>query len=176
MEYDIAALLRPRCKVCSSSIREGIDLRLMGKELRDDGERYSYEQLLDYAEENGLKLSKAGLSRHRSDHLMPDVLHAIEAQRQVEAIAQATGQTLGMPTAFLNILVNKAMKALSEHEFDDSGRWLNTSVRAIEVLLKVQKAELVFSTAKLEEAKGTLRQNGVSEDTIRMVDELLGAR
>jgi glutathione S-transferase len=176
-DYDINALLRPRCKVCSSSVREGIDLRLLGKELDEEGERYSYEVIIDWAAAHGVTISKAGLSRHRTDHLMPDVLQAIEAQRQVEAIAQATGQTLGMETAFLNMLVNKAMRALDGAEVDLNAKGAITSItRAIEVLLKVKKAEVTFSREKVEEAKGKMRSNGASEDVLRVVDELLGAR
>lgn len=169
--YDYAALLRPKCKVCSSALREAIDLRLMGKETDDEGERLSYEQILDYAAAHGLSISKAGLSRHRTDHLMPDVLGAIEAQRQVEAIAAATGQTLGMETAFLNMLTNKAMRKLGEQELSDDGKWLGTVVRGIEVLLKVKRQELAISRDKLEEAKGKMRSGGLSEDAIREIEE-----
>lgn len=175
--YDYGVLLRPKCRVCSSPLRQEIDLRLMRKEMRDDGEPYTFEQIVDWAEEQGLKTSKAGLSRHKTDHLMPDVLGAIEAQRQVEAIAQATGQTLGMETAFLNMLVNKAMRALGEKDLDISAKGvLGSTIRAIETLLKVRKAEVAFSKEKLEAAKSTMRKAGVSDDTIRAVDELLGVR
>ncbi|WP_295823350.1 hypothetical protein [uncultured Deinococcus sp.] len=177
-QYDISALLRPRCKVCSSSVREGIDLRLLGKETDEDGERYTFEQIIDWAAAHGTVISKAGLSRHRTDHLMPDVLGAIEAQRQVDAIAQATGQTLGMEQAALNILLNKWMRALSnQEEFDLSAKGaLNAGIRAVEALLKVKKAELSFSREQLDKAKDTMRGKGVSEDTLRMLDEVLGAR
>lgn len=176
-DYDIAALMRPRCKVCTSAVREGIDLRLMGKEAHDDGERYTFDEIVDWAAAHGTQISKAGLSRHRTDHLMPDVLGAIEAQRQVEAIAQATGQTLGMETAFLNMLVNKAMRALGDAELDISAKGvLGSTIKAIETLLKVRKAEVQFSREKLEAAKGTMRSNGVSEDTLTMIDELLGVK
>lgn len=174
-QYDYSALLRPKCKVCSSQLRQDIDLRLMRKEVKDDGEPYSYDELVDWAAARGLSISKAGLSRHRTDHLMPDVLGAIEAQRQVEAIAQATGQSLGMETAFLNMLVNKAMRKLSEHELTDDGKWLGTVVRSIETLLKVKKQEVMFSKEKLQEAQKTMRSNGVSEDTIQIVNQILGA-
>ena len=175
--YDYAALLRPKCKVCSSPLRQGVDLRLMRKETHEDsGEPYSYDEIIDWAAAHGLTISKAGLSRHKTDHLMPDVLGAIEAQRQVEAIAQATGQTLGMETAFLNMFVNKAMRKLNEAELSDDGKWLNTSVRAIEALLKVKKAEVAFSREKLDEAKGKMRTAGVSEDALRVMDELLGVQ
>jgi len=178
MDYDYAALMRPRCKICSSTYRQTIDLRLMGKETDEEtGERYSYDQIIDAAAAHGLAISKAGLSRHKSDHLMPDVLASIETQRQVEAIAQATGQTLGMETAYLNMLVNKAMRKLSESELTDDGKWLSTSVRAIEALLKVRKAELHFSKEKLEEAKGKMRSGGLSEEAIREIEEsVLGLR
>ena len=175
--YDYAALLRPKCKVCSSPLRQGVDLRLMRKEVHEEsGEPFSYDEIIDWAAAHGLTISKAGLSRHKTDHLMPDVLGAIEAQRQVEAIAQATGQTLGMETAYLNMLVNRCMRALENVELDKEGNWLNTSVRAIEALLKVRKAELTFSKEKLDEAKGKMRTAGVSEDALRVMDELLGVQ
>lgn len=177
-DYDIAALLRPKCKVCSAPIREGIDLRLLGKETHEDGERYSYEEIVDWAAAHGLQISKAGLSRHRTDHLMPDVLGAIEAQRQVEAIAQATGQTLGMEQAAMNILLNKWIRALDKVEDFDLGAKgaLSAGIRAVEALLKIKKAELTFSKEKLEEAKDTMRGKGVSEDTLQLMDELLGVK
>jgi glutathione S-transferase len=169
--YDIAALLRPKCKVCSSPLRQGVDLRLMRKEVHEDsGEPYDYAEIIDWAGAHGLIISKAGLSRHKTDHLMPDVLAAIEAQRQVEAIAQATGQTLGMETAFLNTLVNKALKKLGDSELSDDGKWLGTTVRAIEALLKVKKAEVHFSKEKLAEADKAIsakaRETGMSPETL----------
>lgn len=173
-DYDIAALMRPRCKVCTSAVREGIDLRLMGKETHDDGERYTFDEIVDWAAAHGTQISKAGLSRHRTDHLMPDVLGAIEAQRQVEAIAQATGQTLGMETAFLNMLVNKAIRALDGAEVDLTQKGaINGITRAIEVLLKVKKAEVQFSAAKLAEADkaitATAQAKGLAPDVLLAV-------
>lgn len=172
--YDIAALLRPKCKVCSSPLRQGIDLRLMGKETHEDGERYSYDEIVDWAAAHGLQISKAGLSRHTGNHLMPDVLGAIEAQRQVEAIAQATGQTLGMETAFLNMLVNKAIRALDGAEVDLTQKGAISGItRAIEVLLKVKKAEVQFSAAKLAEADkaitATAKAKGLDPDTLAAI-------
>lgn len=171
--YDYSALLRPKCKVCSSQLRQEIDLRLMGKETDDDGERLSYDQIIDWAAAHGLVISKAGLSRHKSDHLMPDVLGAIEAQRQVEAIAQATGQTLGMETAFLNMLTNKAMRKLGEQELSDDGKWLGTVVRGIEVLLKVKRQEVAFSKEKLAEAdkkiSETAKAKGLDAETLAAI-------
>lgn len=171
--YDYSALLRPKCKVCSSPLRQDIDLRLMGKETDEDGERLSYDQIIDWAAAHGLVISKAGLSRHKSDHLMPDVLGAIEAQRQVEAIAQATGQTLGMETAFLNMLTNKAMRKLGEQELSDDGKWLGTVVRGIEVLLKVKRQEVAFSKEKLAEADKkiteTAKAKGLDPETLAAI-------
>lgn len=176
-QYDYSALLRPKCKVCSSPLRQDIDLRLMGKETDEDGERLSYDQIIDWAAAHGLVISKAGLSRHKSDHLMPDVLGAIEAQRQVEAIAQATGQTLGMETAFLNMLTNKAMRKLGEQELSDDGKWLGTVVRGIEVLLKVKRQEVAFSKEKLAEADKkiteTARAKGLDAETLKKIREEL---
>lgn len=173
-DYDIAALMRPRCKVCTSAVREGIDLRLMGKETHDDGERYTFDEIVDWAAAHGTQISKAGLSRHRTEHLMPDVLGAIEAQRQVEAIAQATGQTLGMETAFLNMLVNKAMRALGDAELDISAKGvLGSTIKAIETLLKVRKAEVQFSREKLEAADkaitATAQAKGLAPDVLLAV-------
>ncbi|MHA0043470.1 hypothetical protein [Deinococcus sp. PEB2-63] len=171
-QYDISALLRPRCKVCNSPVREGIDLRLLGKETDEDGERFTFEQIIDWAAAHGTVISKAGLSRHRTDHLMPDVLGAIEAQRQVDAIAQATGQTLGMEQAFLNMLVNKAIRSLDGAELDLTQKGaINGVIRAIEALLKVKKAEVVFSREKLDAAKNTMRGKGLSEEAIREIEE-----
>lgn len=174
--YDYSALLRPKCKVCSSPLRSEVDLRLMGKEVRDDdGERYSYDEIIDWAAAHGLNLSKAGLSRHRTDHLMPDVLGAIEAQRQVDAIAQATGQTLGMEQAAMNILLNKWMRALDKVEDLDLNAKgaLGAGVRAVEALLKVKKAELHFSKEKLAEADkkitATAQAKGLDAETLAAI-------
>ena len=171
--YDVAALIRPRCKVCSSPHRQQVDLMLMGKETHEDGERFSYDEIVDWAAAHGLNTSKAGLSRHKTDHLMPDVLTAIEAQRQVEAIAQATGQTLGMETAFLNMLTNKAMRKLGEQELSDDGKWLGTVVRGIEVLLKVKRQEVAFSKEKLAEAdkkiSETAKAKGLDAETLAAI-------
>lgn len=173
--YDYAALLRPKCKVCASQLRQEVDLRLMGKETDDDGERYSYDQIVDWAAAHGLVISKAGLSRHKTDHLMPDVLGAIEAQRQVEAIAQATGQTLGMEQAAMNILLNKWMRALDKvDDLDLNAKGaLGAGVRAVEALLKVKKAELHFSKEKLAEADAkitaTAQAKGLDAETLEAI-------
>lgn len=171
--YDYAALLRNKCKVCRSPLRPQIDLMLLGKETHQDDEPYTFDEIIDWAAAQGLTISKAGLSRHRTNHLMPDVLGAIEAQRQVEAIAQATGQTLGMETAFLNIVVNKALRAMETVEFDNSGKWLGTVVKSIETLLKVKKTEMVFSKEKLAEADKkiteTAKAKGLDAETLAAI-------
>ena len=68
------------------------------------------------------------------------------------------------------------LAAVNKTELSDDGKWLGTVVRGIEVLLKVKKQELAFSREKLSEAQTTMRSNGVSEDTLRMMDELLGVK
>lgn len=148
----------------------------MGKEIDDDGECYSYDQIIDWVVVYGLVISKVGLSCYKFDYLMLDVLGVIEVQCQVEVIVQVMGQIFGMEMVFLNMLINKVMWKLGEQEFVDDGKWLGIVVRGIEVLFKVKKQEVVFSKEKFEEVKGKFRINGVFEDIICMMDELLGVK
>lgn len=173
---DYVSLLRRKCKVCSSPHREKIDLMLMGKDCHEDGERFTYDEIVDWCAANGLTLSKASLSRHKTDHLMPDVLASIEVQQQVDAIAQATGKTLGLEAAFLNMLISKAMKALDGKDVNlEQKGAIGGIVRAIEALLKVKKAEVAFSQERLEEADKaiteTAKSKGLDEETISTIRE-----
>lgn len=60
-----------RCTVCNSAHVHRIDQMLSGNVLKQDGKRFSYGEILLWARMKGVTLSKAGLSRHRSDHLLP---------------------------------------------------------------------------------------------------------
>lgn len=173
---DYVSLLRRKCKVCSSPHREKIDLMLMGKECHEDGERFTYDEIIDWCAANGLNLSKASLSRHKTDHLMPDVLSSIEVQQQVETIAKATGKHLGLEAAFLNMLIGKAMKALDGRDVDIEQKGaIGAIVRAIEALLKVKKAEMTISKEKLAEADKAITAaasaKGLDEETISTIRE-----
>lgn len=139
-----------RCRVCLSSLREEIDARLLGDVRKPDGAPYRIEDIVAWAAERGEALSAASLSRHRTNHLLPALGAALEAQQVMEAIGQATGKQMSLQAAFTNVLIHKLLRYLET--FDPSeidpkavGRMLETGVRAVTASLQLEKAERIFS-------------------------------
>lgn len=59
------------CNVCSSDHAHRIDQMLVGNLVKQDGKRFTLNEIIVWGQLQGLKLSKAGISRHRTRHLMP---------------------------------------------------------------------------------------------------------
>lgn len=163
-----------RCKVCTSPLRDRIDVMLLGEERRDDGRPYTYADVCDWAAAHGLEISEAGLSRHRNAHLQPAVMAALESERAMQAISTATGRQLSIHRALANVVVSKLLKRLNDDDaLEGVGleKALRVGMRAAEVALKLEKAERVWSAETAEAVKGKLRENGLSEDVIREIEE-----
>lgn len=174
MLADSFKITERRCKVCMSPLRDRVDLMLLGEERRDDGNLYRYADIVDVVSAHGLDVSEASLSRHRSAHLQPAVMAALESQRAMDAIAAATGKKLSLHQAMVNVVISKLLTRLNEDEaLDGVGleKALRIGMRASEVGLKIEKAERVWSAETTDAMKGKLRERGLSEEVIREIEE-----
>lgn len=171
-------LLSRRCKVCQSPLQEEVDLMLLGETRHEDGNLWSYEEIVDWAAARNLDLSKASLSRHRSNHLMPSVQASLEVDRQMEAISKATGKKLSVHTALMNIIVMKVMKVLDDNDLSELAldKAMRIAVQASRVAMNLQKVEHQFSKEAAAEIKDKLRSDGVSEATLAQIEEILGVK
>lgn len=60
-----------KCSVCLASDADTINKMLLGNLVRQDDRRYSMQEVTAWASLQGLKLSKAAVSRHYNLHLLP---------------------------------------------------------------------------------------------------------
>lgn len=146
-----------RCKVCTSAIRAEVDARLLGDVRTESDQLLTYDQIVAWAAEQGVSLTPSGLSRHRHSHLQPSVMMALETQRYMDAIAQATGRKLSLHSAVANVIATKTLRQLDELDASqlDPEKLLRVALRAAEVSLKIEKAEAALVTpevaAKIDE-------------------------
>lgn len=145
-----------RCKVCMSPIRAEIDARLLGDVRTPEDRLYTYDEITEWAAEQGVAVTPSGLSRHRHAHLQPSVLMALETQRYMDAIAKATGRKLSLHSAVANVIATKTLRELDGLDASklDPEKLLRVALRAAEVSLKIEKAEQALSpevAAKIDE-------------------------
>lgn len=178
MEHSDFLITERRCKACMSSLRGEIDARLLGDELHDDGTGWTYEEIVDFAAGRGLQLSPAALSRHRTNHLQPSVAMALETQRYMDAIAQATGRKLSVHSAVANVIATKTLKQLDDLDASemDPEKLLRVALRAAEVSLKIEKAERYLSAETVEQIDETLVKAGLDPETLTQIREMYGLR
>lgn len=70
-----------RCNVCLSPQVHRIDQMLIGNVLKQDGSRFTFEDIQEWARLHGVSVSKAGLSRHKTEHLMPRLPAQVAAEK-----------------------------------------------------------------------------------------------
>lgn len=166
-----------RCKICNSPLRDEIDEMLLGNHCKDDGSRWRMEEIVDWGRERGLHTSIAALSRHKNNHLNPAIQAALETERMVEAISQATGRKLSVARAYANAVLAKTLRVLDDLDWqslDDNQRLraIDRGLRAGEVLSRLERADVRLEVAAKVEA--TLSEAGASAEIIRRVREVYG--
>lgn len=167
-----------RCKVCTSPLREEVDARLLGERRTPEGAYFRYEEIVAWANQQGLDISSGGLSRHRSNHLLPAVGQALETQAVMEAVAKATGKQLSLHSAVVNVIAHKALRLLDETDLKDLDpiKALNLAVRSAEAALRLEKTERILTkdvAAKVEKKLSTAP--GISPEILKTIrQELYG--
>lgn len=166
-----------RCKICNSTLRDLIDQMLLGNEPRDDGSRWRLEDIVAWAKERGLHTSIAALSRHRNSHLNPAIQAALETERMVEAIGQATGRKLSVARAYANAVLAKTLRILDdlrweELDADQRLRAIDRGLRAGEVLSRLERVDVKTEVA--EKVEKTLSEAGAGPDLIQKVRQVYG--
>lgn len=150
---------------------------LLGNEAKEDGSRWRMEEVVEWCRDRGLQTSIAALSRHKNNHLHPALQAALETERMVEAIGQATGRKLSVARAYANAVLARTLRLLDEvnwQNLDDNQRLraIDRGLRAGEVLSRLERADVRLEVAQKVEA--TLSQAGASAEMIRRVREIYG--
>ncbi|MBW7917554.1 MAG: DUF3486 domain-containing protein [Trueperaceae bacterium] len=149
MEIDHTPFLltERRCKVCTSPVRKAVDAMLLGETRGPDDQLLTYEAIIEFAAGEGVTLTASSLSRHRHNHLQPSLQMALETQRHMDAIAEATGRRLTLHSAVANVIVTKTLRLLDDMDVREIGpeRLLRVALRAAEVGLKLERAEAALS-------------------------------
>jgi glutathione S-transferase len=167
-----------RCKVCLSPLREQIDAMLLVETRRPDGNPYRVEDIVAWAAEQGEQLSAGGLSRHRTNHLLPALGAALEAQQVMEAITKATGKQLSLHTAVTNIIAHKTLRLLDAVDFKDIDlkdlpKILNVAVRSAHVATRLELAEKALTkdqAAKVaEQVEKKLESKNLDPETLATI-------
>jgi glutathione S-transferase len=166
----------PRCKICTSSLRDEIDRLLLG-----EGEgRLTYAEIVDWCAAKGLQTSTGALSRHRNNHLQPALAAALETQAVVDAITAATGKKLSIQSAVVNIVTTHILRRLNSLEDNELGgvkleALLKLVPRLAEVAGKLEKTETALSETQVQAVGAKLETAGLDKATLeRIKKELYG--
>ena len=154
---------------------------LVGDTLLEDGTRFEYADILEWAANRGLQISAGGLSRHRNNHLNPAVQAALETERMISAVSAATGKKLSLHTAIANAIAAKVLRVLNDREGDFDAmqleKLLTLALRAGEVAGKLERTEVGVRERVASEASEKMQQRGISADVIAEIEEqILGMR
>jgi hypothetical protein len=151
---------------------------LLGETRKPDGSVWRVEDIVIWTAQQGEQISTGGLSRHRTNHLLPALGAALEAQQVMEAISKSTGKQMSLQVAFTNVLIHKLLRFLEQ--FDPAeiepkavGGMLLTGVRAVQASLALEKAERVFSkdqaAAAADKVVGKLATRNLDPETLETI-------
>lgn len=165
-----------RCSVCMSPVRADVDQMLLGEQRKPDDVPYTYDEIVQWAAERGVKLTPSSLSRHRHNHLQPAVVAAIETQRYMDAMAKATGRKLSLHSAVANVIASKTLRMLNDLDLADMkpGEVLRVAMRAAEVSLKIEQVERLLTEEVVQQIDATLVKSGLDPETLAKVREIYG--
>lgn len=152
---------------------------LVGEELAPDGSRWTLVEIAEWAAAHGLELSIASLSRHKSNHLHPAIQAAVETERIIAALSQATGKTLSLQSAVVNVIASKALTLLNNLDLADvrPERALEIAVRAVDSAARLARTERMLVPEVAKAVGQRLATAGLSESTIAEIEEqILGLR
>lgn len=173
MEIDRTPFLvtERRCRVCMCSLRTTVDAMLLGETRDADDQPYTYEAIIAFAAEQGVTLTASGLSRHRHGHLQPSLQMALETQRHMDAIAEATGRRLTLHSAVANVIATKTLRLLDDLDVReiDPERLLRVALRAAEVGLKLERAEAALSPEVAKTIDDKLSAAGLAPEVLERI-------
>lgn len=178
MDHEFQIVER-RCKICTSSLRDEIDLMLLGESKRPDGRQYRFADIVDWAGDQGLKLSEASLSRHFHNHVQPSIAQSLETQRYMEAVAKATGKKLSLHSALANVIATKALRLLNDSDLSevDPEKVMRLALMAGRNSMHIEKAEHLLNRETADQVGEKLKREGLSPEIIREIEEqILGLR
>jgi glutathione S-transferase len=166
-----------RCSICQSDHREIIDRMLLGDERMNEGQRYTYLDIVGFAQDEGLHISTGALSRHRNRHIGPALEMALESQALVDAISKATGKPLSLHTAMVNIIATKIMRQLEHADLADADpvALMRVGARAAVAAGQLSKIETTLTPKMIEQVDEKLTKAGLEPDILeRIKKELYG--
>jgi hypothetical protein len=180
-DYAAFKLHSRRCTVCRHPERDNIDLMLVGEERSlENDERMTYDEIISFANASGPTISRAALGRHYNNHVKPSWQTYLETQRQMDAIAEATGRKLTLPSVFTNILISKGLKMLDRLDDDDLAelnpvqvlRLMNDAARNA---LHLERAEALLTKQTVQEIDekltSKLNEKGISPEILATIRE-----
>ncbi len=161
-------LTERRCKVCTSSVRNAVDAMLLGETRGSDDQLLTYDAIIEFAAGEGATLTASSLSRHRHNHLQPSLQMALETQRHMDAIAEATGRRLTLHSAVANVIATKTLRLLDDMDVGEMrpDALLRIALRAAEVGLKLEKAEAALSPEVAKQIDDKLTAAGLSDEVL----------
>jgi hypothetical protein len=162
-----------RCKICMNILRDEIDRMLLHDELHPEGRPYKYEEIVAWCAGQGLETSMGGLSRHRNHHLQPALQAALETEKLIEAISNATGKKMSVQHAVVNVIATKALKLLNDLDFSElkGEKVLEVIVRSVDAAAKLARVEQFLNKETAKEVGEKLKGHGLSEEVIREIEE-----
>lgn len=165
-----------RCSVCTSPLRAEIDARLLGDSRNEDDQAYTYDEIIAWAAERGQQLSASSLSRHRTNHVQPSVLMALETQRYMDAMSKATGRQLSIHSAVANVIATKTLRQLNDLDVKeiDPEKLLRVALRAAEVSLKLELAQGSLAPEVVQQIDKKLAAAGLAPETLAQIREMYG--
>lgn len=168
-------IVEQKCKICMSPSRDQIDGMLSREITQDDGRHYRYEDIVNWANDQGLTISESGLSRHRSNHQQPSLMAALDTQKYIDAVSAATGRKLSLHSALSNIIVSKALRLLDDTDLKevDIEKVMRLAVMAGRNALHIEKTEAVLTKATVASVEEKLVRSGASPEAIKLVKEEL---
>lgn len=173
MEIDRTPFLltERRCKVCTSPVRNAVDAMLLGETRGPDDQLLTYEAIIEFAAGEGVTLTASSLSRHRHNHLQPSLQMALETQRHMDAIAEATGRRLTLHSAVANVIATKTLRLLDDMDVSEIApeRLLRVALRAAEVGLKLERAEAALSPEVAKQIDDRLSAAGLSPEVLERI-------
>jgi hypothetical protein len=182
-DYAAFKLTGRRCTVCQHPQRDTIDLMLVG-EVRhpDTDEQMTYEQIASWAANTGTTLSVSAIGRHYTNHVKPSWQQMLQTQRQVDAIAEATGRQLTLPSVLTNIMISKGLRFLDSLDEDalnhlDPIKLMRVMNEASRNAMNLERAEALLTKQTIaevdEKLTGKLATKGIAPETIATIREEL---
>lgn len=184
-DYAAFKIYQRKCSICTHPLRDEIDMMLVGEERNDDDQTYTMDEIVAWVvRQDGPDITRGSLSRHHRNHVQPSWRQMLQMQRQMEALSEATGKQLTLPSVFTNVLISKGVRYLDS--LDEAGlgeldphKLLNIMNAAARNAMHLRKAEALLSKQVVEKVdqqlSEKLRDRGIDPDVLATIKaELYG--